>query len=905
MKCSNCGNEILEGAAFCPHCGNRIAEETAASDVPVYQTEVKGLRKTGKLTVYRDRTEFATSSVQRTIYSYSNLVAVKKRPGLSLNLDHIDFITEDGQTESCDVNRKTIHEAFLYIEKAAAPYIARRRERLLSQGIHYSIISSIGLTNGILNISDSQAEFKSKSGQSEIVFFQDVKSVRVYGGIKSEMLEFLLINRTSKTFGIDKELRDEVFSFVVNAVEPYIEERKEALLAKGIYFSSFSSLGSVDGILNILEDRAEFTSKAEQNETVFFKDVRTVSLFTETLELSLTDGTSKAFVVEKDIREEILSFIQNAIQPYVQKRTEGFHKAFGIDEQIEINEERGVFHILRQGGKEISEEAPLSSIVKCEQTECSESSGVLDKSIDIFNLAAKAVGAQNKNTLDADEKISYVGILLTVRTEQGEYAETVRFGDFFVRMSRTNEKYSKYLEEVSKFMDYLGGICPECELIVPALPEKPQEDASEGIPQSADGNETQTALIAASRQEEAFTDADAASETDRTGILKYIEGVSGFINSCTTPMTIAIQGSGGIRKNSTMRMLFASLEKYCPNDRIWFDARQPFTSDTEKSLLELVGKELISLLSGTEDNASKERTAKITKSFIGLVTGIVASDSQVGRDLADELLFKGTSAIPPGKLVDAFNGLVRERTGRSGGRIVILISNLDKLAPARTVELLKIMREFFDCDECVFVAAIDYGFFLRGAMENPDIDDQKGKALFDEIFQMFFQMPASEYDVRKYAMDKLEHMNISTDDEELDFYDELIQQSVGGEPRNMDRLFNSFLLLKNMTDSNLYESKIKRLILFALLCMQESFPAVYVQLIQMKGSMVPALISGLCSADSEVVSNCGLNEEEAERFQAFAQVFCDIIDMDDSGNISGPECDMFVRMLELSSITSK
>lgn len=47
-------------------------------------------------------------------------------------MDHIDFITEDGQMESCEVNRKTIHEAFLYIEKAAAPYITRRKEQLVS-----------------------------------------------------------------------------------------------------------------------------------------------------------------------------------------------------------------------------------------------------------------------------------------------------------------------------------------------------------------------------------------------------------------------------------------------------------------------------------------------------------------------------------------------------------------------------------------------------------------------------------------------------------------------------------------------------------------------------------------------------------------------------------------------------
>ena len=231
---------------------------------------------------------------------------------------------------------------------------------------------------------------------------------------------------------------------------------------------------------------------------------------------------------------------------------------------------------------------------------------------------------------------------------------------------------------------------------------------------------------------------------------------------------------------------------------------------------------------------------------------------------------------------------------------------MDKLAPAKAVELLRTLREFFDCDGCVFVAAIDYGFFLRGAMEYPDTDEQKGKALFDELFQMFFQIPISGNDIRNYVKDKLEYMNIYTDDEEeLEFYAELIRNSVGREARNMDRLFNSFTLLKNMADSALYENKIQRLLLFALLCMQERFSTVYNQLKRMKDSVTPELLSGLCNADSEVVSHCALSEEEAAKFRAFAQVFCNIIDTDESEDISHLECSVFAQVLEFSSITSK
>ena len=157
MECTKCRREIVDGAAFCPYCGEKVAEEAK----PLYTAEVKGLLKSGTLAVYADRVEFITSNVQRMVIVYSTLVSVKK------GLDRIVFMTEDGRSESCTVNRKNIHEAFLYIDKASQPYIAARQERLLTQGVRYSLVSSMGLTGGVLNVSNEAVEFKGKAGQSE------------------------------------------------------------------------------------------------------------------------------------------------------------------------------------------------------------------------------------------------------------------------------------------------------------------------------------------------------------------------------------------------------------------------------------------------------------------------------------------------------------------------------------------------------------------------------------------------------------------------------------------------------------------------------------------------------------------------------------------------------------------
>ncbi|NBJ91062.1 P-loop NTPase fold protein [Parablautia muri] len=909
MKCTKCGYEIMEGIAFCPYCGGKVEEGKSKENKPIYQTDVKGMRKNGKLVVYRDRTEFVTSSVQKTVYNYSALAAVKKKLGvgtvLGLGLDHINFITEDGSIESCPVNRKDVHEAFLRIQEAINPYLAERKKRLLAQGIRYSLISSIGLTNsGIMDISDDKAVFKGKAGQSKVVFFRDVKFVSASAG----SLDFSLTDGTLKSFTIDKEFIDEVYSFVSEAIKPYIAERKDALLAQGIYFSCLSSYGSESGTLNIYEDKAEFMGKMGDNEIVFFQDVRTACLFTESLELFLTNGTSKSFAVEVDIRNEVLAFVKEKIQPYVLKRTVGFDLSFGVDEQIEVNEERGVFHILRQGGSEITNECSLATITKCEQVEYRAPKSALG----LLAGAAKAVGVQDKlGAPSADDIISFVGIELTVQTDEGVRTEVIRFGDFSLGMSRSNKKYDQYFAETSKFMEYLGGAYAECELIESILPEPEVETGAVGrrdeIIVDVVSREKGYIVDTVSGKEDIIEAGTVALEKDRLGIAKYIDGISSFISNCPTPMTIAIQGSWGSGKNNIINTLSDSLEGSCSDNRVWFNPRLLLQVNSEDPLPILIGKALIRQLSGAEGSVSKDSAVKVAKGVIELLAGIIAPDSSAGQNLV-EGLFKDGSGISPEKLVDAFSKLVEKRAKDSAGKVVIFINELDKLAPVKAVELLMALRIFLDCEGCVFVAAIDYSLFQRGVRENPDmdLDENQEKALFDEIFQMSFRVPVSSQQIRDYVNGKLKYMGIyGSDEEELDFCTALIQHSVGNEPKSIDRLFNSFLLLKNMDDKGLYENKVQRLMLFALLCMQTRFYAVYDGLKRMKNQVTPEILSELSSEESKITAYAGLSGEEKEEFCTFAHVLCDIIDTDNTVGISQSEGDVFIKVLEYSSITSK
>ena len=893
MLCVSCGQEIMQGVAFCPYCGEKVVQGGPGADRPVYQADVKRVLKSGKLVVYRDRTEFVSSSVQKSIFGYVNLVAVKKE------WDHIDFITEDGHKESCPADRKCIHEAFLHIEQAVRPYLAQRQGRLLSQGVRYSFPSTQGMLNdGVLNISAGQVEFKGKSGKSEVISFRDVKSVSAFAGT----LDFVLFDRRTRSFAVSKELRDEVLAFVSDSVAVYLAQRKEELLAQGIYFSFLGSDGST---VDILADRVERRAQTGLADAVFFPNVRSAIAYEGMLELALTDGTSRSFSIDPDAANEVLPFVRNAIEPYVRARTEGFDAVFGIDERLEINEARGVFHIIRQGGREITDEWPLESLTECrweERKDLNALGSMVSGGIALFKSAARAAGSQTVS--DTEERFSCAGVVVSFGAAQEVRTESIWFGLFPTGMSRTNKKYDRYLGEWARLSDYLNIHCPECEQVEPDIPEP------EPSPEPADQSPVYVADVSDTPQDadpddgaaDTSGDPDAVIQQDDLGIAKYIDGISRFIDNCATPMTVAFQGNRGSGENSVLKMLFNRLEERNANHQLWLDVRQFSQGESGQALSILVGKKLVGLL-GDDDIA--EKGGIIITNLAGLVTNKIVGDSSIGKEMVGGLLNR-PSADTPEQLAEL---LTKKAVGLGKtGKVVLFVDGLDWLTPARTVELLEAMRTFFACQGCVFVVATDYGAVLSGIRERygQGSDDSRGRTFFDELFKMSFRVPASSYNVENYVRGKLERLGIQGEDEdETELYVSLIRSSVGKNLESIDRLLASFQLLKDMADEKIYESRYNRLVLFALLCMQTGFREVYDRVVQGKDRVTPEFLAGLCGYSSQPWGAEQAGDVKKAAFQEFSGVFARIINLDGDTEISDAECRSFVEVLEFSSITSK
>lgn len=177
-----------------------------------------------------------------------------------------------------------------------------------------------------------------------------------------------------------------------------------------------------------------------------------------------------------------------------------------------------------------------------------------------------------------------------------------------------------------------------------------------------------------------------------------------------------------------------------------------------------------------------------------------------------------------------------------GRRVVIFVDDLDRIRPARALELLEAIKNFIDVPGCVFVMALDYDAIQRGMVEKLGLDLQKtsGKAFFDKMIQLPFIMPTTSYRLDDYIMGLLNKSGLpcvrngSWGPESREFFLDITSFTVGRNPRSIKRVINYTHLLERIhhhnagRDTTDYEYKI----LFALASMQIAWPEFFQHLIR-------------------------------------------------------------------------
>lgn len=251
-------------------------------------------------------------------------------------------------------------------------------------------------------------------------------------------------------------------------------------------------------------------------------------------------------------------------------------------------------------------------------------------------------------------------------------------------------------------------------------------------------------------------------------------------------------------------------------------------------------------------------------------------------------------------------------------RIVVFIDDLDRLSPGKAVELLEVIKVFLDCDNCIFVLAIDYSVVTSGIKQKyNDIDDNKGKQFFDKIIQLPFKMPVSQYEIGNYV-DNVFGNIIDGPKQDLGDIQNTIEKTIGKNPRSIKRLYNSFALTLNVAkrkNKKMYDSikygEARFNFFFCLHCLQLSHEAIYnyiLDTIKKKGDYknYSKTEGKIEETIGTFETKTGLNNNDNNKFfELFAEQMDELVTQLHSEGFDEKTIDTEIRtLISLTSITS-
>ena len=424
------------------------------------------------------------------------------------------------------------------------------------------------------------------------------------------------------------------------------------------------------------------------------------------------------------------------------------------------------------------------------------------------------------------------------------------------------------------------------------------------------------------------------SDSLKTG--NYANALAEFIRRCDTPMTISLQGDWGSGKTSLMQLIERHLgDSVIP---IWFNtwlySRFSFGGQLSIMLMRHFMKQLEEGMPQDSKTQWMEMATDVGGFFkkVGALAVTTTANVTLGakinhKDL--ESLFSSDDVLEKvGKVKTDLEVLVEKRLNEELQRekVVVFIDDLDRLDPAKAVELLEEIKLFLDVKGCVFVLACDSEVVKRGLADKlriADADDS-GRSFFDKIFQLSVNMPTGKYEIRGFLKDLLDRAKLTyphtSDTEALGDYLELLKRSVGYNPRNVKRLINTLIYL-SLLRPDIFAvvgegeqlAARRHKILFGIGCMESAYNKVYQLLLSKMNSelaMVSLLQSDLRDEDRIKEMNLfpeGPDEDRmARRLAEFMDVFFAIVDYGgEKGELDRDEISLLRSVIDVISVASK
>jgi len=412
-------------------------------------------------------------------------------------------------------------------------------------------------------------------------------------------------------------------------------------------------------------------------------------------------------------------------------------------------------------------------------------------------------------------------------------------------------------------------------------------------------------------------------DADTLGLEGHARVLSNFIASCDTPMTIAIQGDWGSGKTSMMELIKHHLcdappisseeptEKKGIISPIWFNTWQYSQFDLHNSLSLSLLSSFLDQVSEVAKKNNKVESVKNNIKQLGLMALKVGVKNTTGID-TDEII--GQQETDPAKVLQSLRGEIQKAvdsvirdSSNNIDRFVVFIDDIDRLVPLKAVELLESMKLFLDIPNCVFVLACDYKIVVQGLREKFNVGEGEinGRSFFDKIIQVPYNIPTHLYDINRYIKELLNTISVKPTERELTKYRNLLQSSVGLNPRSYKRIFNSFLLLRMINNEsqelaspqidNTIEANEEDLIRFATLCLQTSYEDEFRAMLNLGNALNgnwfssikdPEGLNNFYDAVHQLSVKKSISDHRKKAFSKFIAIFFDAIQLGSDGDDS-------------------
>ena len=356
-----------------------------------------------------------------------------------------------------------------------------------------------------------------------------------------------------------------------------------------------------------------------------------------------------------------------------------------------------------------------------------------------------------------------------------------------------------------------------------------------------------------------------AGAPDLLGVDDYMRALINFIDTCNMPTTIAIQGEWGSGKTSMLNQIKhelcetgvnPELDKNLPYYGIWINTWQYSIMKTkEETLISIIGgltNEISKIIKRKHESQSKAVLGKVSGLFGKIAkAGVKAAASQFGveGDVIDSVLSQDEETVDllnfKNSLQDAINHCLEldRKEGNNNRGFIFFIDDLDRIDPPVAVEILELIKNIFEVDNCVFVLAIDYEVVVKGLIPKfgplTDKNEREFRSFFDKIIQLPFSMPVAMYDVNNFLLQSLENIgyidqSFASNESLTDKLTDFAMLSVGTNPRSLKRLINTLSLLNIIDKQKSGDKKqpYELVINFGLVCIQIAYPKVYQALLE-------------------------------------------------------------------------